>query len=107
MFRLPENQCSILSAIAALKKEKTEMSLKSSIGPSHSISEKATSHVCRLKRLETRVVKNHVFSNQASEGTVSYMLGVKWLSGCSEVGDNNEIYHIYIYRNIYIYIYIY
>ena len=64
MFRLPENQCFIISAIAAVKKEKNKMNLKSSIGPSHPISEIATSHVYRIKRLETRVIKNHVFSNK-------------------------------------------
>ena len=43
----------MLYAIAAVKKEKTAMSFKSSIGPSHPIFEIATSHLCRLKRLET------------------------------------------------------
>ena len=32
-----------------------------SIGPSHLISEIATCHVCRLKRLKTRVIKNCMF----------------------------------------------
>ena len=81
----------ILSAIAAVKKEKTETNFKSSVGPSYPISEIATSHVCTLKRLETKVIKNHVCQHQESEGTMSYILGVKWLSGCSEVG-NHEIY---------------
>ena len=31
------------------------------------------------------------FSNQKSEGAVSYILGVKWFSDSSEVGDH-EIY---------------
>ena len=32
--------------------------------------------------------KSHVFFNQESEGTVSYIVSVKWLSGwSSEVGD--------------------
>ena len=35
-----------------------------------------------LKRLEMRVIK--VFFNQESEGTVSYILSVKWLSGCMQ-----------------------
>ena len=61
----------------ALKKEKTEISLKSSIEPSYPISKIATSHVRRLKRLETRVIKNHVFYNEESKGTVSYIPGVK------------------------------
>ena len=47
----------MLSATVAVKKEKTAMSFKSSIGPSHPISEITTSDVCRLKRLET----NHMF----------------------------------------------
>ena len=44
----------------ALKNEKNEMSFKSSIGPSCPISE-ITTHVCRLKRLETRLIKDQVF----------------------------------------------
>ena len=69
------------------------MSFKSSIGPSHPISEIATSHVCRLKKTRKEGdQKSHVFLfNQESEGTVSYILSVKWLSDCSEVGDH-EIY---------------
>ena len=77
MFILPENWCFRLTAIVALKKEKTEISLKSSIEPSYPISKIATSHVRRLKRLETRVIKNHVFYNDESKGTVSYIPGVK------------------------------
>ena len=30
-------------------------------------------------------------NEKMSKGTLSYILGVKWLSGCSEVGDH-EIY---------------
>ena len=45
-----------------LQRKKSEMSLKSSIGPSHPISELATSDVCSLRRLETSVIKNRVFS---------------------------------------------
>ena len=41
-----------------------------------------------LQRRETRVIKNCVFFNQESEGTVSYILSVKWLSSCSEVGGH-------------------
>ena len=48
-------------AIVAVKKEKSEMSFKSSIRPSHPISEMATSHVCGIKRLEMRVIKIRVF----------------------------------------------
>ena len=50
-----------ISAIATIKKEKSEMKLKSSIGPSHPISETTTSHACKLKTLETRMIKNQVF----------------------------------------------
>ena len=35
---------------AAVKKETSENSLKFSTGPSHSVSEIGTSHVCRLKK---------------------------------------------------------
>ena len=49
-----------MSVIVVLKKKTCEASLKSSIGPSRPISEITTSHVCRL-RLETRLIKNHVF----------------------------------------------
>ena len=48
MFRLLENP--FCPAIAAVKKGATGMSFESSIGPSHPISEIATSHVCRLKK---------------------------------------------------------
>ena len=47
-----------ISAIVAVKKEKSEMSFKSSIGPIYEIT---TSHVCKLKRLETRLIKTQVF----------------------------------------------
>ena len=50
-----------ISSIAAVKKEKSEMSFKSSIGPRHPISEIITSHVCRLKRPEMKVIKNQMF----------------------------------------------
>ena len=64
----------------AVKKEKNEMSFKFSIGASRPIFE-ITAHVCRLKRLETWLIKDQVFSSQESESTMSYILGVKWLSG--------------------------
>ena len=44
----------------AVKKEKNEMSFKCSIGPSQPISE-ITTHVCRLKTLETWLIKDQVF----------------------------------------------
>ena len=44
------------------------------IGPSRSISE-VTTHVCRLKRLETQLIKDQVFSVQKSDDTMSYILG--------------------------------
>ena len=59
-------------AILAVKKGKNEMSFKSSIKPSCPISEIATSHVCRLKNLERRVIKMKCFSNQESGSTMSY-----------------------------------
>ena len=62
------------------------MSFESSIGPSHPISEIATSHVCRLKK--TRNDQKSVFFNQESEGTVLYILRVKWVNGCIEVEDH-------------------
>ena len=50
-----------ISAKVAVKKEKSEMSFKSSIRPSHIISEMKTSLICGLKRLEMRVIKFQVF----------------------------------------------
>ena len=44
----------------AVKKKKNEMSFKSSIGPSLPISE-ITICVCRLKKLETRLIKDQMF----------------------------------------------
>ena len=61
----------------AVKQRATEMSFVSSIGPSHPISEIGTSHIYRF--------------NQESEGTVLYILSIKWLIGCSQVGDH-EMY---------------
>ena len=55
------------------------MTLKSSIGPSNLDPGKATSHVCSLKKLATRVIKYHVFCKQESQGTVSYILVAKWV----------------------------
>ena len=51
----------ICPSIAAVKKEKSQMSFKSIIGPIHPIPEMATSNVCGLKRLEIRVSKNYAF----------------------------------------------
>ena len=68
------------------------MSFVFSIGPSHPISEIATSHVYRLKKTRNECdLKSRVFFNQDSEDAETYILSVKWLSGCSEVGDH-EIY---------------
>ena len=50
-----------ISAIAAVKKKKSEMNFKSSIRPSHPISEIMNFHVCSLKRPETRAIKNQMF----------------------------------------------
>ena len=69
IFRMLENhfvkflmlwQFHIICYGACVKKKKSEMSFKFSIGPSHPISEIATSHVCKLKGLKTRVIKNLV-----------------------------------------------
>ena len=82
-----------MSAIVSVKKEKCETSFKSSIRPSRPISEITTSHICRLKRLETQLIKNYisVFLIKRVRAHMSYILGVKWLSGCNEVGYH-EIY---------------
>ena len=50
------------------------MSFKSDVGP---ISEIAIFHLFKLKRLETRLIKKMFFSNQESEGRMSYILGAK------------------------------
>ena len=75
------------------KNRKTGISFVSSIGPNHPISEIATSHVYRLKktRNESDRAKIANFLNQKSENTLLDILCVKWLSGCSKVGDH-EIY---------------
>ena len=88
----------ICPAIAAVNKEKSQISLKFSTGPSHPISEIANSHVCGLKRLKTRVIKICMFFyNQESEGAVSYILGVRWFSGSGEVGGHGPSYSILCY----------
>ena len=46
------------------------------IGPSRPISE-ITTHVSRLKILETQLIKDQVFSIKEIEGTMSYILGAK------------------------------
>ena len=74
-----------------VKKTTTGMSFIFSIGPSHPISEIATSHVYKLKKTRNKGDLKSCFFNQESEVTVSYILIAKWLSGCSEVGDH-EIY---------------
>ena len=67
------------------------MSFESSTGPNHPISEITSSHVCNLKKTRNKGDQKSHFFNQESEGTVLYILSVKWLSSCSEVGDH-EIY---------------
>ena len=62
-------------------------------GQSHSISETANSHVCtgRSKRLRYKGAEKSCFSNRESESTMLlYILDIKWLSGCSEVGDHEN-----------------
>ena len=72
----------------AVKQRTTEMSFVSSIGPSHPISEIGTSHIYRLKKTRNEGDQKLCFFNQESEGTVLYILSIKWLSGCSQVGDH-------------------
>ena len=67
------------------------MSFVSSIGPSHPISEIGTSHIYRLKKTRNKGDQKCVFFNQESEDTVLYILSVKWLRGCSEVGDHEML----------------
>ena len=80
-------------AIATVKKGTTGMSFESSIGPSHPISEIATSHVCRLEKTRNKGdEKWHVFLIKGVRAhTVSYILTVKWWSGWSKVGDHHPI----------------
>ena len=67
------------------------MSFVFSIGPSHPISEIATSHIYRLKKTRNEGdLKPRVFLIKKVR-TVPYISSVKWLSDCSEVGDH-EIY---------------
>ena len=66
----------------------TGMSFVFSIGPSHPISEIATSHVYRLKKTRNEGDLKFCFFNQESEDPVPYILSVKWFSGCSELGDH-------------------
>ena len=47
--------------LSCVRKEKSEMSFKFSIGSCHPISEIAASHICRLNVLKARVIKNYVF----------------------------------------------
>ena len=47
--------------LSCVRKEKSEMSFKFSIGPCHPISEIAASHIWRLNVLKARVIKNYVF----------------------------------------------
>ena len=61
------------------------------IGPSHPISEIMTSHVYRLKK-KTRNEGDQKMCFVVKRVRIQrHILSVKWLSGCSEVGDH-EIY---------------
>ena len=63
------------------------------IGQSHSISETANSHVCtaRSKRLRYKGAEKSCFSNRESKSIMLlYIGGIKWLIGCSEVGDHEN-----------------
>ena len=99
----------ILSVILAAKRGKSAMSFKSSIGPIHSVSNISTSYILQVKKTRNK----SRFSNQDRKGIVSYIMGVKCLSGCIEVRDH-EIYqnkskspHFMIFNkleNVYIHI---
>ena len=54
------------------------------------ISEIATSHIYKLKKTRNKGDRNLVFffNQEESEDTMLYILSVKWLSCCSEVGDH-------------------
>ena len=72
------------------------MSFAFSIGSRYPISEIANSHVYRLEKTRNEDdLKLRVFLIKKSEDTVPYILSVKWLSDCSEVGDH-EIYQEYL-----------
>ena len=72
-----------ISPIVAVNKEKSKISFKSCIKPSCPISEITTSHVCRLEDYKQEWSEIKYFSNQESEGAMSYIVGAKWLSGCN------------------------
>ena len=96
----------ICLAIAAVKKEKSQMSFKSIIGPSHPISEIATSHVCGLKRLETRVIKNYVFFESREWGWEWVSSGLLFQWGrrtwhVAKIGPSHPILWYVVYSKMY------
>ena len=56
----------------AVKKGTTGIHFRSSIASNHSISEMATSHICRLKKIREEGDQKSRFSNQEGEGNVIY-----------------------------------
>ena len=62
------------------------MNLKFSTGTNHPIPEIENSYVCGLKKTGGEGGGKRRFSNQESEDTMSNIVGIKQLSGCSEVG---------------------
>ena len=100
----------ILSAIAAVKKEKTEMSFECCKEPIHPISEIATSDVSILKIVGTRVIKNHMFRKKWRHNvTYSGCQVIKWLQwgrrswNIPRVGLSHPILWHVIYSNIYMF----
>ena len=94
MSNFPCSSSSICPALALVKRGTSEMSFKSSNEPIHPISEKETGcgNNCRLIK-KTRNEGDQklcvVLIRRASEGTVSYILSMKWLSCYSEARDHN------------------
>ena len=89
IFMLQQFIC-LCPAIAAIKQRTTEMSFVSSIGPRHPISEIATSHIYWLKKTRNKgdqKLRVFLIKRVRTQCYQLHILSVKWLSGCSEVGD--------------------
>ena len=89
-----------------VKKGKHEVSFKFSIGPSHPISE-IIAHVCRLKGLETWLIKNQVFFQSREWGcnviysgcqVVEWLLWVRRSRNIPKIGPNHSHFMVYIYE---------
>ena len=62
-----------MSCLLTVKKGTSGMSFKSSVGPSHPISEIVTSHVCRLKKTKNKGDQtSHVFLIKGVTVRVTY-----------------------------------